>query len=676
MTALKGKPATTPQPTSNNRRFILSCSIIAIVTFVAFLPSLQNGFTNWDDDRYVSANPDIRGVSAGHIATIFTSVYLNHYLPVTMLSYMGEYSLFKSNPAAYHFTSLLLHVINALLLFGLIHALTGNYFVSMLTALLFAIHPLRVESVAWIAEMKGVLSASFFFLSLISYVRYRKSGLRAHYAACVLSLLLSLFSKSMSTSQPFVLLLLDYAMGRKIDKKALLEKVPFFVISAVFVFIAYFSVQDTMNQGPHFSFVQLLLGPAYNSCFYLIKTIFPVHLSALYNIGEQNHFLTVKMALSAVALCVMAAALYYSRHSSKIAVFSALFFIITLLPVLQIVPSGGWTTVADRYTYIPLIPVYFLFAALCSFLLKKTFQNSKAARTSLVIGVLAIVIVLSFMTYRRCGVWRNGFTLWNDVVTSSPSSVAYSNRGFAYASRHDYTRAIQDYNCAIGLNPTYAPIFNHRGNAYSAMGNVTRAIDDFNQAIALDPHYAQAFGNRGIAYKTAGNFDRAVEDFTQAIRLAPKYAMAYSNLGGAYCYKGEMDQSIEAYDQAIRLDPECAEAYYGRGLALCLKGDLKRAVEDYDRAIELNPEYAEAYNNRGVAFKDMGELHRAIESFTRAIALNPRYARAYYGRGLAYKAGGDDAHALDDIKEACALGLRSACNLFSNGPSSPGKEKK
>jgi tetratricopeptide (TPR) repeat protein len=657
-----------PQSASKDRRFLLCCLLVASATFIAFVPSLHNGFVNWDDDRSIMLNPDAHGVNARHIAKVFTSTYLNHYLPVTMLSFMGEYSLFKADPAGYHWTNLLLHVVNALLLLGLIVALSGRYSVGLLTALLFAVHPLSVESVAWIAERKGVLSATFYFISLLSYVRYKKNGRRAYFIMCMGSFVLSLLSKSMAVSLPFVLLLMDYLMGRKIDKKNLLEKMPFFILSAIFLCSAYFSKQDPMNQGPHYTLVQSILGPAYNICFYLVKTIFPVHLCALYSTGEHDAGLTVKMALSAILLCGIAILVYRSRRSSKIVVFSALFFLVTLLPVLQIVSSGGWTNVADRYTYVPLIGVYFLIATGYSLLFKKASENNATVRTAKVIGSMAIIVLLSCMTYNRCGVWHDGFTLWNDVIKTDPSAVAYTNRGFAYASEHNYTRAVGDYNQAIDLNPAYAPIYNNRGNAYSALGDNALAIKDYNQAIAIDPRYAQAFGNRGIAYKTLGDFDRAVEDFSQAIRLAPMYAIAYNNLGAAYCFKGEIDLSISAFSRAISLDPESGEAasaFYGRGLALCFKGDLKRAVEDYDRAIKLRPDYAEAYNNRGVALKDMGNLHEAIESFNHAIALNSRYAQAYYGRGLALKVGGDNARALEDFKVACSFGLRSACEMVS-----------
>jgi tetratricopeptide (TPR) repeat protein len=531
----------------------------------------------------------------------------------------------------------------------------------VLTALLFAIHPLRVESVAWIAERKGMLSAFFYLLSLISYIRYRASGRRAHYALCVLTFVLALMSKSMAMSQPFVLLLIDYLQGRSIDKKSLVEKAPFFGMAGVFACIAYFSVQDTMSQGPHFTIVQSILSPAYNICFYLVKTIFPLRLCALYNMTDHQAGLTLIMGLSAVAVCGIAAAVYFSRRLSKKPIFCALFFLVTLLPTLQIVSSGGWTTIADRYTYIPLIGVYFLIATAFSFLLQKAFRKNRAASIVLMVGGGAVMVIFGFMTYNQCSIWKDGLTLWNDVVNKSPSALAYSNRGFAYATQHEYERAIADYHRAVELNPGYAPIYNNLGNAYSALGDAALALDNYNHAIAIDNRYAQAFGNRGIAYKMTGDLNRAIDDFSQAIRLAPRYAQAYGNLGSAYCYRGDLDKAETAYNRAISLNPEYAEGYYGRGLALCFKGDLKRAVEDFNRAIAINPSYAEAYNSQGVAYRDMGNLQGAIESFTHALSLNSRYAQAYYGRGLAYKALGDFATASEDMHKACDLGIKAAC---------------
>jgi tetratricopeptide (TPR) repeat protein len=649
-----------PQSVLKDRRFLLCCLCIACVTFLAFAPALKNGFTNWDDDRFVTANPDVHGFSAHNLSKIFTSAYVNHYAPLTMLSFMGEYSLFRLDPAAYHLTNVLLHIINALLVFALIYGLSGSYFTGLLTALLFAVHPLQVESVAWIAERKGVLSAAFYFAALIAYLRFMKNGKRTTYAAVMIFFILSLLSKSMAISLPFVLLLIDYLTGRKIDKKTLIEKTPLFILSIIFTVIAIMSKQDAMGQGPHYSPVQNILAPAFEICFYLVKSIVPFNLCALYDTGEGNA-LTLIMAVSAAAVCGIAVAVYYSRRYSRIAVFCALYFIVTLAPVLQIVSSGGWTKVADRYTYIPLIGVYFLFASMFSYLLKNTFKKLAFARMALFTGCLAIVAFLVYATSCQCLVWRDGFSLWDNAVKTSPSALAYSNRGYALYLRHDYARALDDYNRAIEINSTYAPIFNKRGNVLNAVGDLEHAIEDYTQAIAIDPRYAQAFNNRGVVYKIKGDFGRAAEDFLEAVRLDPRYAQAFGNLGGVYCYRGELDRAIDAYNQAVRLDPEFAEGYFGRGLAFCIQGEFSRGVEDYNRAIGLNPNYTEAYNNRGVAQKDMGDLTSAVESFNHALALNSRYAQAYYGRGLAFMAQGIYDRAQDDLKTACVLGLSAAC---------------
>ena len=227
------------KPFKKKNRFGLYCLLIIGVTFIAFLPSLNNGFTNWDDEAYVVDNPDIKAFGLHHLKKVFSSIYVSNYQPLTMLTYMAEYRSFQLNPMVYHCTNVLLHIINCLLVFAFIYGLSGNYFTGLLVGLLFAVHPLRVESVAWIAERKDVLSSFFYFLSLLFYVRYMKKGGRKFYGFCLLSFLLSLLSKPMAVSQPFVLLLIDYVNDKKLDKKTLLDKIPFFAIAAVFVAITF-----------------------------------------------------------------------------------------------------------------------------------------------------------------------------------------------------------------------------------------------------------------------------------------------------------------------------------------------------------------------------------------------------------------------------------------------------
>jgi Tfp pilus assembly protein PilF len=573
------------------------CSIIAGITFFAFSPSLQNGFTNWDDEGYVVDNPDIKGCTLHHVAKLFSSIYVNNYQPLTMLSYMAEYRFFQLNPVVYHYTNLLMHIINCLLVFALFYGLSGKQLTGLLVALLFAVHPMRVESVAWIAERKDVLSAFFYFLSLLSYLRFVKKADKKFYGFCLLSLVLSLLSKPIAISQPFVLLLIDYLNNRKIDKKNLLEKVPFFAIAVLFAGITILT-QKGAGAGPVPEYSALSpitrgCAPFYGIVFYVVKSIMPVHLSALYPFpsrldGNMNLMLLASLFL---AVCV-SAAIYYNRLRSRKLVFGSMFFLITALPMLQIIRVGD-AMVAERYTYIPMLGVYYFFAESFGYVIGEKSLDGKAIKGLLSAMVGILLIVFACITRERCGVWKDSFSLWGDVINKFPCAIAYTHRGLAYSVAHDNDRAIQDYA----------------------------------QAIALDPNYAPAYNDLGIACKDKGDYDRAIEDYTQAIRLYPRYAKAYAN----------------------------------RGIAYKNKGDIGRAIEDYSRAIAVDPRFAATYNNRGVAYNSQGDHDRAIEDLTQAIKLNPGYAMAYYNRGLGYKAKGDNGRARADFNKACDFGLDIAC---------------
>jgi tetratricopeptide (TPR) repeat protein len=629
---------------SGAKRTFLCLLIIAGATAAAFLPALGNGFTNWDDDAYITGNQDIQEFTAGNIKKIFSSSYVGNYQPITMLTYMVEHFLFGLNPSGYHGTSVLLHCVNGLLVFALVFGFSGSRAAGLIAALLFAVHPLRVESVAWVAERKDVLSTLFYLLSLLSYLRYiKKGGARKNLRASMAAMVLSLLSKPMAVSLPFVLLLIDYAVSRKIGRKALLEKAPFFAAAAVFTVITVVTQKSVGPVTEYYSppLVLRLCVPFYGVIFYLFKTAVPLHLCPFYSFPEKPDAGMTALLLASPFIVAGLAALvaWYAARARRVPegaaflfgsrrtlVFGSLFFIITLAPVLQLVPVGG-AIVAERYTYLPVIGLVFLLAEAGAFLLKVKLRESTAARTAFWAVFALAAAVLVFMTRERCGVWKNSITLWSDTIEKCPTAVAYTNRGAAY----------------------------------DAQGNHERAIENFNNAISLNPEYALEYSNRGLAYKAMGDFDRAIEDYTRAIRLNSKYAMAYCNRGVAYKAKGEIGRAMEDYDEAIRLNPEYAQAYNNRGVAKNALGDQVRAIEDFSMAIRFNPKYAQAYNNRGVAYCCRGEFGRGIEDYTKALALNPAYSEVYYNRGQAYRAVRDRGRALDDIKKACGSGIEAAC---------------
>ena len=591
-------PSKEPPARCDAKRLLLCFGIIACVTWLAFSPSLANGFTHWDDNVYVLDNLDIRAFTLKNVSRIFSSSYGAGYQPLTMLSYMVDHHFFGENPKAYHTTDLILHVTNGLLVFSLMLRLSRRCGTSLLVSLLFAVHPLRVESVAWIAERKDVLSAFFYLLSLLFYVAHMEERRPRYYWLCLLALLFSLLSKPIAVTQPLVLLLIDYLFHRKLDKKAVLAKTPFFVAVSIFAAITFLA-QETARAIAEYAAIpilQRLCIPFYGLVFYIVKTLVPVRLCALYPLPPQHPGGTI-FVLYVAPLLVLggAVALYRFRAHSRVLVFGFLFYVVTLLPVLQIVPFGH-AIAADRFTYIPLLGPCLVLAKLCQFLFERTLSTS-SARGMLGIGLGGTIVVLANITHHRCGVWKDRFSLWNDVISKYPSAAAY----------------------------------NHRGAAYLIQGMYDRAIEDLNQAIRLAPRYFEAYDNRGTTRTFQGDYGLAIADHTKAIELNPKDALAYNDRALAYLHQRELARAGADLDSAIRLKPTAA-AHRNRGIIRNAMGRYRRAIEDFGESARLDPEHRATYFHRGLSHEATGNRDLALGDFRRACALGHHAACRRLGR--------------------------------------------
>ena len=340
------------------------------------------------------------------------------------------------------------------------------------------------------------------------------------------------------------------------------------------------NVSDHSLDNYSLSLLQRICVPFYGIVFYLIKSIVPFNLCALYTFPAKfDGSMNLRLFASPVIVFIIAAAVYKFRAYSRKLNFASLFFLITAMPVLQIVILGN-AIVADRYTYIPMLGIYFAFAGLFTVLINKTFSRNKIAKNSLFAGISIVLFIFSYLTYERCSIWKDSFTLWNDIIRKFPADVAFAGRGSAYSSIGDYDHAIQDFNKSIMLNPTYGQAYLDRGIAYSNKGDYDSAIQDFSQTIRLTPSNAVAYGNRGVAYSSKGDYDRAIEDFNLAKNIDPSYALVfYCNLGVAYCHKGDFDRAIEVFNQVMSRNPNSMELYYNRGLAYHGKGDDVHALK-------------------------------------------------------------------------------------------------
>ncbi len=497
-------PSTAPKaPPRQIRLQVLGCLLIAAAALIAFLPTINNGFTNWDDDAYITANPDIRHIDAPSVAKLFSSVYSANYQPVTMMVYALEYGCFGLDPAGYHWVNLLMHIANCILVFILIFRLSGSSIAAFVTSLLFAVHPLHAESVAWLAECKDVVATFFYLISLLFYLRFTGKNARSAYILSLAMLLLSLLSKPTAVSLPVVLLLIDYYRAGKIGWTQVRTKLPFFVCSAIFcvVTIATQKHVDVIRSIPTLTVLQKIGVPFYGLIFYLVKTLAPVRLCALYSFPPViTAALNIKFALSAVAAVILAALIFRCRNRSAALRFGSLFFLITLLPMLGIIQVGN-AMVAERYTYIPLIGIFFICGAGVANLAQRKNGAGRPALPLLVGAVALPAALCMYLTFVRCDVWHDSLTLWTDIIDKSPSTMAWYNRGTTFIHLKRYDRAAEDLTNAIAACPTLALAYSNRGAAYYLMHRYEAAIADFNAALALTPNDEEARRNRDHAVK-------------------------------------------------------------------------------------------------------------------------------------------------------------------------------
>jgi tetratricopeptide (TPR) repeat protein len=621
-----------------------------VYTFsIYFYSTLHNQFTNWDDSVNVTANTDIRtfhGQGIGKsLPTWFTiSREDGMYSPLTRLSFFVQYEESELNPVAYHLANLALHLLNTALVFGFVVLLTNQRWVAFITALLFGIHPMHVESVAWVTGRIDVLYTLFYMAGLCMYVLYAKSSRWHFYILSFIAFLLALLSKASAVTLPVVFFAIDYFLQRKVTYKTVLEKLPFLVLSLAFGLLAVYAQKALVLEAVniHYSLIDKILFICYALLMYVCRFFVPVNLSCFYKypLKLQSHtffdlFLYPPVYyIAPVALVIVALLINKKKRPGKDMLFGLSFFFINIALLLPGFASRK-TIIADRYTYVSYIGLFFISAFLLNNLwgIKSAkFQFSK--RISQVVLIMYL-LWCGYLTFERSNVWQDSITLWTDAIrVDADCSVAYNNRGLAYADSGELLPAIDDYTRAISLDHHYSEAYNNLGVAYINEGRSDLAVDNYKTLVRLNPKFAQAYNNQGNAYLNINQRDLAIADYSKAISLNPNYAIAYKNRGGAYLNKSILDSAISDYSAAIRLNPKYVEVYYNRGLAYARQGKFDQTIADCTMAIKLNPQYAEAFNNRGTAYWSVGKLDLALNDYTSAIARNQQFADAYFNRGV------------------------------------------
>jgi tetratricopeptide (TPR) repeat protein len=497
-----------------NRNTYFYLFLILLITLICFSPVFKNEFINFDDDKYILTNNIIK---KGNLGEIFSSYVVGNYHPFTILTYSIQYKLFGIKPGGYHAINLFIHMLNTVLVFYLVFYLTKKITPGLIASLLFGIHTIHVESVAWASELKDVLYTCFFLLSFIYYLRYSDGNRSKFYIISIVMFLFSLLSKAMAAPLPLLFLLADYLKERKWSWKLIKEKIPFLILSLVFGIIAIGAQQssDAFHDIMFFSLPERFIIAGYCFIIYLLKIIAPLNLSAYYPYPPGSETaLPGYFYAGFIAFILLASFIIYSKKFSRKLIFAFGFFLLTTLLILQILPVGG-AMMADRYAYVPSIAVFYL----AGIGFQKVLENKKY-KTPSVIFLVLISIFYATQTYSRCKIWNNSMTLWNDVISKYKNvPVAYNNRGILLKETTRYDEMLNDFSKAIALKTDFADAYNNRGNLYNLQQKYKEAIEDFNKAIQLRPDMGELYNNRGISLYNSGRKSEGCNDFQKALQL-------------------------------------------------------------------------------------------------------------------------------------------------------------
>ena len=533
------------------------------VVLIAYGAVWQFEFLNIDDDLYVTHNPHIqRGLSLDSVLWSMTAIEEANWHPLTWLSHMLDVQLFGLNPAGHHLTNLLLHMANVLLLFGVLQHMTGAVWRSALVAALFALHPLNVESVAWVAERKNVLSTLFWLLTMAAYIGYVRKPHWGRYLGMTGIFMLGLMAKPMLVTLPCVLLLLDYwPLGRLgKDSKELWERLPRLAAEKLplFIPVAAISVVTIAAQsqaGALSSWEGLPLGSRVANAVLaygmgLKKMLWPMDLAIFYP-HPGNSLAVWPVALAALLLVILSLGVWWQGRRSRYLVVGWLWYLGTLIPVSGLIQVGGQAT-ADRYAYVPLMGLFIILVWGTAELA----QTLRLPKAWLPAAALCVVIVLIGAVRLQLSHWRNSFTLFQHALEATPNNhMAHSNLGIAFLAKNDLDQAIDHFYKALEIKPTHAGVHTNLSIALRRQGRLDEALDHSIRSVQNNPDLAEAHNNLGISLFQKGRVEEALQEFRKALELKPDYTTCYYNLGVVLENQHRTEEAAESFRQALRLDP-------------------------------------------------------------------------------------------------------------------------
>lgn len=574
---------------------IIYYALIVGIIVLSFYPILNAGYITWDDGDYINNNPDIKIFSIENIKNIFTSIYLGNYQPISVLSYMPDYILGNGSPLNFHITNLILHIFNSYIIFSLTKKLSQNTSLSFFVTLLYTIHPMQVESVAWIAERKNLLYGMFYWLSVYFFVLYLKAPNKKLYVFCISAFLLSLLSKGQAVSLPLSLIGIIYLSEHHQNIKPLMIKlIPFFILSLIFGVIAIYaqSQHGYINTSREHDIAEKASMFCSGYIMYVYKILLPVNLSALYPIPAilpWYYLLSIPVIIAFAYFIIWCA--IKNRNRKLIGV--VLLFSSNIIFILHIIPVGE-AIIADRYAYIAIWPLAYYIVSLAY----QTFKEKKDF--ALFLGVL-IIAVFSFLTLKRSYIWQNNISLFTDVIRKYPNS-------------------------EIGLNSL--------GAAYSKISNYPVALKYINKAILIDSLYFQAYYNKAVIYRQQKNNDSSLFFLNKTLKIQPLYKDAYLLAGIIYKDKKMYAEAIMNFKEYLKYDSGNGEVFYNTGLCYDLSGNSSAAIPFYINAITLNYKEEYVYLNRAIAYGNIGDFSSSLRDLDVVLKKNPTNGQANYLKAI------------------------------------------
>ena len=588
----KKKKAETTKPAFPMAAAILVPLGIVLLTWLAYSGVGSLDWTNWDDPPYVFENEyvvkeDTKGIWSPE------AFVMGNYHPITIYTLILDWNRYGNDAGAFHESSRTYHILAALFVYFFFWRMTGSVFLAAFTAAVFGVHPMHVESVAWVAARKDQLMALFFFAGLWSYIAYLDDAKRKAlwYGLALALFMASMMSKAMAAPFPIILFLIDVYRKRAMNVKVWLEKLPFFIGAFVLGYWAIVAQRSaealTMESYP---LSEKIFFAGNSVLIYFAKFFAPFKLSAFYPYPAEGvpftFYITTLLAVGLVAGTI------WSLRKTRVVFFGIGFFLAMIGLVLQIL-SVGAAMMADRYTYLPYVGLAFLLGAGLELLIekKKILAYSLAG---------SVVLIFSVMAKERTKDWENTVTIFSDVIEKYPQvPVAYNNRGKYYGfQEQDYAKAFADLNKAIEVDPGYPNAYVNRGNVYSMRKELDKAMNDYNKAVELRPKYYDALTNRAITHAIKGDYDASLVDYSAALEVQPNNSQVYFNRGYTYFQMKDWDASMADYSKAISLNPSYGQAYYYRSMVESQRGNLEAARRDVQNARSLGFPIPQSYSRQ------------------------------------------------------------------------------